>query len=255
MNPKPLEPYKRVLEAGFQPVVPFRSGIDRISPLDLSEANASLTATVYNDLDKFSSYIGEFLVRSGARYLVGGYGELRTIYGVSPLFDKALRAVSPAASRDNADADDAAPPAAAAPEPRRFHLGVDIWGAAGTPVYAPLEGRLHSFAWNGARGDYGGTIILEHGSPDLRWYTLYGHLSKASLEGKREGDVFAAGAALATFGEPPENGWWPPHLHLQVILDLQGMKGDYPGVCRFSEREAYLRNCPNPVGLLAFMRS
>ncbi|TDX00165.1 peptidoglycan DD-metalloendopeptidase family protein [Dinghuibacter silviterrae] len=247
MNPKPLETFQRALEAGFQPVVPFHPGVDRISPLDLSAANVDLTDSVYDDLDKFNAFIEETRVRSGARYLVGGYGELRKIYGISPLFDEALR------------------DGAAAAEPRRFHLGIDIWGPAGTPVYVPVAGRIHSLAWNGARGDYGGTIILEHGlleygspgqgSPGAHWYSLYGHLSKASLEGKREDDVFTAGAELAAFGEPAENGWWPPHLHLQVILDLQGMKGDYPGVCRYSERESYLRNCPNPVGLLTFMRS
>jgi hypothetical protein len=27
---------------------------------------------------------------------------------------------------------------------------------------------------------------------------------------------------------------------------MQGMQGDYPGVCRYSEKERYLANCPDP---------
>jgi hypothetical protein len=50
-----------------------------------------------------------------------------------------------------------------------------------------------------------------------------------------------------------ENGNWPPHLHFQLIIDMQGMKGDYPGVCKFSERERYLANCPDADLLLNMM--
>jgi peptidoglycan LD-endopeptidase LytH len=43
-----------------------------------------------------------------------------------------------------------------------------------------------------------------------------------------------------------ENGNWPPHLHFQLIADMEGWKGDYPGVCKYSEREKWLGNCPDP---------
>lgn len=223
MNAKPLTKYWETQTALLRPVVPFRADDDRLARLDLSASNEDLTEAIYTDLDRFSTYIVDRLRLSGARYLVGGYAELRRIYATSGLFDGA--------------------------EPRRLHLGMDIWGPAGTPVYAPLAGHIHSLAWNGARGDYGGTLILLHEAPGITWHTLYGHLSKASLEGKSRGDVFAPGDVLGVFGSPPENGWWPPHLHFQVILDMQGMEGDYPGVCRNSEREAYLANCPDPGGL------
>jgi murein DD-endopeptidase MepM/ murein hydrolase activator NlpD len=227
MNAKPLTKYWNALEAGFRPVVPFDPEQDSLCHLDLSASNDELSEAVYSDLDKFNVYIENVRRRCGARYLIGGYAELRKIYGMSNLFD-----------------------ASVSEEPRRLHLGVDIWGPAGTPVYAPTEGRLHSCAWNGARGDYGGTLILVHETGGMTWHTLYGHLSKATMTGKCKGDAFAAGAALGALGEPAENGWWPPHLHVQVILDMQGMEGDYPGVCRYSERAAYLRNCPDPEGLL-----
>jgi len=28
-------------------------------------------------------------------------------------------------------------------------------------------------------------------------------------------------------------------------IDLEGWKGDYPGVCKYSERKKYLSNCPD----------
>jgi peptidoglycan LD-endopeptidase LytH len=213
----------------FIPVVPFDRERDHLYPLDLSVANSSLAETTYGDLDRFCAFINETLRRSGARYLVGGYGELRKIYSFSHHFD--------------GDA-----------EPRRLHLGLDVWGPAGTEVYSIAAGRLHSAAWNGAKGDYGGTVIVQHEGR----HTLYGHLSKGSIKGKQKGDIVQAGDLIGTLGVPSENGGWPPHLHFQVILDMQGMEGDYPGVCRQSEKDLYLANCPDPEALLQwrpFIRS
>jgi hypothetical protein len=86
------------------------------------------------------------------------------------------------------------------------------------------------------------------------FHTLYGHLSLKSITGKQEGQDVEKGSWIASFGDLSENGNWPPHLHLQVILDMQGWKGDYPGVCKFSEREQYLSNCPDPDLLLQLMQ-
>jgi hypothetical protein len=58
---------------------------------------------------------------------------------------------------------------------------------------------------------------------------------------------------FAAFGIPYENGHWPPHLHFQVIVDMKGMKGDYPGVCAWPERESYLENSPDPDIILQMM--
>ena len=139
-------------------------------------------------------------------------------------------------------------------EPRRLHLGIDIWGKADTPIYSPLIGTVHSFAFNDAYGDYGATLILQHQIDDQIFHTLYGHLSLKSIQDKKEGQTIEGGDWIASFGEPKENGHWPPHLHFQVILDMQGLKGDYPGVCKYSEREKYLANCPDPDFILGMMR-
>ncbi len=136
-------------------------------------------------------------------------------------------------------------------EPRTVHLGVDIAAPAGTEVFAPLDGRVHSFQDNAAAFDYGPTIILEHSvAPDLTFYTLYGHLSRESLGGLSIGRPFAAGERIATLGTAEVNGNWPPHLHFQIILDIGDAGGDFPGVCCRSQREVWRRICPDPRPLL-----
>ncbi|MFX8308891.1 hypothetical protein ABTL21_19960, partial [Acinetobacter baumannii] len=71
-------------------------------------------------------------------------------------------------------------------------------------------------------------------------HTLYGHLALQDLTGIEEGDKIEVGQSFAHFGDLLENGHWPPHLHFQVIMDMEQMKGDYPGVCKQSEAEKYL---------------
>lgn len=215
----------------FLPIVPFDAGKDKLLWLDFTEQNRSLTADILNDTALFSGYIGEQLKSAGARYGYGGYDEHRTVYSRSSHFD------DPAGG-----------------EPRRLHLGVDIWGEAGTPVFAPVSGMVHSFANNNHPGDYGATILLSHQLDGRQFYTLYGHLSLPDLQTAKEGDYIVAGQAFAHFGNPEENGNWPPHLHFQVVEDIGLYEGDYPGVCRFSEREGWLANCPDPDIILQLGR-
>lgn len=215
----------------FHPVVPFQVGVDRLVTLDMTAANAELTEEVVSDVAKYSDYVHGQLRKAGARYGIGGYGEHRTVYGRSQVFD------GPAGQ-----------------EPRRLHLGLDIWGAAGTPVYAPFDGKVHSFAFNDRYGDYGATIILAHELEGHSFYSLYGHLALADLQPLEEGMLIQKAEPFAHFGVPAENGHWPPHLHLQLIIDLGQARGDYPGVCRFSERASYLANCPDPDLLVRLYR-
>ena len=58
--------------------------------------------------------------------------------------------------------------------------------------------------------------------------------------------TIAPGVPFAEVGPPPENGDWPPHLHFQVIADLQGRRGDFPGVVAPAERAAWAALCPDP---------
>jgi murein DD-endopeptidase MepM/ murein hydrolase activator NlpD len=222
--------YKVIQEhrSSFHPVISFDPGRDRLIALDFTESNQTLTAGMIENTDRFCQYINDELENAGATFGIGGYAEHRTIYSRSRVFD----------SPDSGE------------EPRRLHLGTDIWGAAGTPVYAFMDSTIHSFGFNDQYGDYGATLVLEHMLDDCHFYTLYGHLSLADIQGVQEGDIIRKGTCIAHFGQPTENGHWPPHLHFQVILHMEGRKGDYNGVCKYSEREIYLFKCPDPDGIL-----
>jgi len=222
------------------PIVPFNAAKDKLLLLDFTEKNTDLTDTVLLDTTKFSQYIHGKLETSKAKYGIGGYAEHRTIYKRSDLFNatKKMPLKSPHIEE----------------EPRRFHLGIDIWGKPFTPVMAPVEGMVHSFAFNNVFGDYGATIILSHHLSGISFYTLYGHLSLASIRNLKEGDTINKGDVFAEFGIPQENGNWPPHLHFQIIRNMQGLKGDYPGVCKYSEKDIYMDNCPDADLILGMMQ-
>jgi murein DD-endopeptidase MepM/ murein hydrolase activator NlpD len=133
-------------------------------------------------------------------------------------------------------------------------LGIDIWGKPYTKVMSPLDAIVHSFAFNNDYGDYGATIILTHQLEGQSFHTLYGHLSLNSIKNIHEGDRIKKGDVFAEFGIPFENGSWPPHLHFQIIIDMDRGKGDYPGVCKLSEKESYLFNSPDPDLILQMMQ-
>ena len=213
----------------LHPVILFNKATDRIASLNLSKTNTGFTEDIYNNIDTFSTYIDQQRKNADATYLIGGYRERREMYRRSKLFDKSLTP-----DLENPD------------EPRSLHLGTDIWGAAGTKIFAPLGGMVHSFAFNNNYGDYGATIILQHQLETINFFTLYGHLSLKDIEKRRKGQFVSRGEPFAHFGSPEENGNWPPHLHFQLIMDMNNYEGDYPGVCKLSEAEKYLQNSPNP---------
>jgi peptidoglycan LD-endopeptidase LytH len=194
--------------------------------LDLSANNPGLQAFDPLDTARFSAWIDMQMRAAQADYAAGGYAEDRALYRMSPLFRQADGRW------------------------RTIHLGIDLWAAAGTPVHAVLDGRLHSCADNAAFGDYGPTLVFAHEVDGLRFHTLYGHLARNSLEGLAPGAPVAAGQRIGALGAPDENVGWPPHLHLQIVVDLQGRSGDYPGVCCADERARWLANCPDPNLLL-----
>lgn len=209
-------------QKSFHPVLPFDPARQKLVAFDFTEKNHQMTTEILNNTQLFCNYIDQQLSQYQATYGIGGYAEHRTIYSRSRLFDGTQ-----------------------GEEPRRFHLGIDVWGKVGTPLYAPLDSTVHSFAFNDRAGDYGATLILAHELEQITFYTLYGHLSLDSIRNKTKNDIIRKGELIASLGIPAENGHWPPHLHFQLIKNMQGWDGDYPGVCKFSEREMYLNNCPD----------
>ena len=141
-------------------------------------------------------------------------------------------------------------------EHRTLHLGLDLYKRSGEPVYAPLDGKVHSFKNNTAPLDYGPTIILEHQTDQGDcFYTLYGHLSPDSLNGLKVGMPVEKGRLIARVGESVTNGGWPPHVHFQLILDMLSETGNFPGVARPSERDVWLAICPDPNLILGIPES
>ena len=128
---------------------------------------------------------------------------------------------------------------------RDIHLGVDLWVGAGTKIYCPSNGIVHSMAYNKNHLDYGYTIILKHELEEISFYTLYGHLSDDHISSLKANDTIEIGKAFCKVGNETQNGNWPPHLHFQVILEIGKHKGDYPGVCNKQELEYYQKNCPD----------
>jgi peptidoglycan LD-endopeptidase LytH len=216
----------------FSPVVPFDPISNKIIPFDFSSANKELNEGILDSTKDFMSFINQKLIEANAQYGIGGYNEHRVIYSRSKVFDP--------------DGNDE--------EPRRLHLGTDIWGKPNTAVMSPMDGIIHSFAFNNNFGDYGATIILSHSLNGLSFHTLYGHLSLNSIKNISAGDRISKGDVFAEFGIPFENGHWPPHLHFQIINDIGEWSGDYPGVCKFSEKEKWLENSPDPDLILQLNR-
>ena len=130
---------------------------------------------------------------------------------------------------------------------RTIHIGLDLFAPAGTAVYAPLPGKIHSFKDNDSPLDYGPTLILEHETDEgIPFYTLYGHLRRTFMANWTVGKPVAAGEQIAAMGSMDENGGWPPHLHFQIILDMLGKEGDFIGVAPASQRAVWTSICPDP---------
>lgn len=202
-------------------VVAFDFDKENVFIFDFTETNKELKNFDIFNTKKFTEYIFSKLKQNNTSVGIGKYNEDRKVYAKIPLF-----------KGEN--------------ESRTVHLGIDIWAEADTSVFAPLTGRVHSFKNNAKFGDYGPTIILEHQIEGIRFYTLYGHLNLDSIQNLKKGQIFNKGNSIAKIGNYPTNGSWPPHLHFQIITDMQGMEGDFPGVASLEDREKFLELCPDP---------
>jgi murein DD-endopeptidase MepM/ murein hydrolase activator NlpD len=95
---------------------------------------------------------------------------------------------------------------------QEFHRGLDISANRGTPVLAPATGTVF-FAGNG--GEYGTTVILDHGH-DLR--SLYGHLQEIRV---RQGTHVERGQVIALTGSTGRSSG--PHLHYEIQVHGQAV--------------------------------
>ena len=206
----------------FGPVIDVDLKRDTLIVFDLSVGSPEFSDP--SELAETEAFTAKIFARTkdaGARVGIGRYNEARLLY-TSDVFK----------SNDG--------------ERRTVHIGIDLFMTAGSPVFAPLDGVIHSVANNSAPLDYGPAIIIQHEADDVRFFTLYGHLSEDSLEGLYPGKLVNRGDRIARIGAPSANGGWPPHLHFQIITDMLGKQGDFPGVAPASQREVWLSICPDP---------
>ena len=229
-------------ECGYEPVPGSRRVVEwlrahgdelaDVTPVDVRRARLfhsdwsvgarePIAAEEYADAAAFTARIWRAMHAAGAEAAVGSYDHERPTYG-GALF-------------------------ATTGEPRSVHLGVDIFMDAGTLVFAPLDGVVHSAADNAAKFDYGPCVVLEHdvGGGAPKFYTLYGHLDRQTLQDVRVGDVLRRGERIGRMGPFPDNGDWPPHVHVQLIMDMLDFRGDFNGSCRKSQRDVWLSLCPD----------
>ena len=201
---------------------------DSISKSDYTQIELSISNNDLNTFDISSSkawenYISNYLKKHQKKVAFGGYLEHRAIYKRSKTFNQ-----------NNKETE------------RNIHLGIDVWMDANTKVLAAFDGEVHSFKDNVGLGNYGPTIILKHKIKGVAFHTLYGHLSRESLLKIKIGQVIKQGESIAKLGTADVNGDYAPHLHFQVIKNIQDNYGDYPGVSSLNDVMFYRENCPDP---------
>jgi hypothetical protein len=191
--------------------------------IDLSVGNIELEEFDVKCSTSWIKYIGSYLKSHQKLIAFGGYLERRNMYDRSDYFHQSSSLKS-----------------------RNIHLGIDFWCVKKTPVMAAFDGVIHSVADNTNHGDYGPTIVIKHYINNVIFYTLYGHLSRASIESLSKNTQITKGEVVGFIGSSEINGDYAPHLHFQIIKDIEHYEGDYPGVCSQADIEFYSNNCPDP---------
>lgn len=241
-----IEAYLSSKRGAFAPVMGPDVDLSAALVFDLSVSSpdrALLGGSI--GVDDLAREVFRRMEETGAEAGIGRYDEARQVY---------------TAGQFTLDSDEM-------PERRTIHLGMDVFLPAGSPVFAPMVGKVHSFRNNTQPLDYGPCIILEHAAEEREgtvepegttgtagsastFYTLYGHLSVESLNGLYEGKRIEKGERFATLGDPLVNGGWPPHLHFQVVTDMLGKMGDFPGVGGPGQRNVWRSLSPDPNAVL-----
>ena len=198
---------------------------ERVVPLDLSISSQWLgQSSDFNNLDWFNYQLAELQKAHPNKIIAGGYLEARPLY-TADAYDK---------TGNNGR------------ESRCMHLGIDFWIPALTPVHAIYDAKVVVSVNDTGDKKYGGLVILSHQEGGFIFYTLYGHLSSASVKQLKIGAQLSQGDKIGEVGNPNENGNWSPHLHFQIMLSLLSYKNDFPGVAYFNEKHTWQSICPNP---------
>lgn len=197
--------------------------------LDLTATSPDAAAWATLDADGAERLIEQRVAEAGADFAIGLYGEDRNIYK-----SDAFQTGSAGARRT-------------------VHLGIDLFAPAGEPVHAPFAGKVAFIHDDAVAFGFGPTVLLEHRTDggDVFW-TLYGHLSRRSVQKLSLGQAIAKGEAFTAFGAPSENGHWSPHLHFQVVTDHLGLEARMHGVGVGDQWQVWRAVSPDPSVVFGF---
>lgn len=93
------------------------------------------------------------------------------------------------------------------------HMGIDIAGPVGTPIYATADGTVTGAGWH--NGGYGNLIKLDHGRGIE---TRYAHLSSIAV---RPGERVKRGQMIGRMGSTGRSTG--SHLHYEVRIDSRAV--------------------------------
>lgn len=201
----------------------------KVLALDLTADGPDAEAWGRLDADGAEKLIDQRIAEAGADFAIGLYGEDRSVY--------------------KGDAFETA----AAGARRTVHIGIDIFAPAHEPVYAPFAGTVAFIHDDAVAYGFGPTVLLEHRTDegDVFW-TLYGHLSRSSVQKLVPGQAIARGEAFCAFGTASENGNWSPHLHFQIVTDHLGLGGQMHGVGVRNHWQVWQAVSPDPSVVFGF---
>ncbi len=216
----------------FAPLLGVDLRTTPVAALDLSAGSPLLSGDpAANAPAALDARVQAVLAEHGTSIGAGGYDEARLIYHW--------------------------PTEAQAAEPRTIHIGLDLSLAAGSPLFAPLDGVVHGFEDADRYHDYGPLIVLRHqtsgdapGDTPVEFYTFYGHLMRDSLDGLAVGQHISRGTEFARIGSAPPNGNGGAHVPVQLITDLLDVPCNVNGAVRASQRRVWRSVFPDPNLLL-----
>jgi murein DD-endopeptidase MepM/ murein hydrolase activator NlpD len=137
------------------------------------------------------------------------------------------------------------------------HIGLDVNAPAGTPIRALADGPVIYVGTDSPlTGGWGGHIIQKIGFQGSSHLLVYAHLGYINA---RCGEHLKKGDGIADIGTPAENGYWFPHVHLQLFGNPKDVHGAHDwemfskgadGYTTIEYRSADARNCPDPTPLI-----
>lgn len=220
----------------FHPVVDMKD--KEVLELDLSKTFGTSQLIRPEDADDYIQSHKEGLNSEKSRYSIGKYDENRVNLYSSEMFENENYAIDGYEGK------------------RTLHIGIDLGAPVGEAVHSFWNGKVHSLGYNSHLGDYGYVIVVEYDLKDMRapdgpngkdkFWALYGHLDKSTIERHNIGGKVDKGAILGNIGNVKENGGWTfPHCHFQVST-IEPTKHDMPGAVKIEDRSRSLLQYPDP---------